>query len=705
MRLSKANTAGLTSPRQQSEMKAILAGTWPPLKPLPIFKYETVEYRATIDFDKKRGEWVCRKTSLPSNRVQELRGGLREITMALPHGEGEVFTEGEEPQEQELQKDTNRRLQAIHEWRENYENGARYFELRDHLSESQRSEIDDSLRLSLTARQLQFNSKNVAYVFDALSTAGGRFASLIEFAKRNKAKHATAAQAQGDEGVPEAERAMNHDEQSVGLSSREFGRVLGDINPSVRDQDAAVRSTDADEFPAVSIRDVFPEQDQASLAERMAHTASQQFEFGTSEIVDADSASLDEYAHLVGHHSPALTGLPAPVRTSETSEVVNADSASLDEYAHLVGHHSPAFTGLPASVRAGAWSADRIESPSWRFPALKISAFQVAVFGLPFLFAVIAFAVGLTVGRGPHGKRPRAAPKSIVAIDAKSPTLPDRANESTSRTPTPPVPSSDARAGSNGLDDAAPSGEKPKESTRGSEYSAEVRPSDSDSPRTTESKPSAKPEVNSEHSDATGFIEPNGSPPASSERAHSPKAVGPIGSAPRSPATYRPTPTIGVAPHLPRPSAILVTVPSRGSQPFRFPEKAIAATSSFAMTSQLSVLVSPEPGPAADRPARLEAGELVSFVWPRYPKPVRRHGLAETIRVRATIGQRGEVLDVKLLSGSTSLLPATMRAIRQWRYSPTLLDKRPVQAQQDVTIEFRPPQYSWRVSTRHPSRN
>src|SRR6184192_3199812 len=81
-------------------------------------------------------------------------------------------------------------------WRKNYENGARYFELRDYLSESQRTEIDDSLRLSLTARQLQFNSKNVAYVFDALSTAGGRFAALIEFAKRNKARQGTGPQAQ-----------------------------------------------------------------------------------------------------------------------------------------------------------------------------------------------------------------------------------------------------------------------------------------------------------------------------------------------------------------------------------------------------------------------------------------------------------------------------------------------------------------------------
>src|SRR5215470_12607826 len=188
MRSTKANIAGLTSSVQQAEMKSILAGTWPPLKPLPVFKYETVEYRASVDFDKKRGEWVWRKTSLPSNAVQELRGGLREITLALPHDEGEVSAADPEQQEQEVEKDLNRRLQALHDWRENYESGALYFELRDYLAERQQDEVDDSLRLSLTARQLQFNPKNVAYVFDALSTAGGRFATLIEFAKRNKAK-------------------------------------------------------------------------------------------------------------------------------------------------------------------------------------------------------------------------------------------------------------------------------------------------------------------------------------------------------------------------------------------------------------------------------------------------------------------------------------------------------------------------------------
>ncbi|PYT73263.1 MAG: hypothetical protein DMG39_07105 [Acidobacteria bacterium] len=645
MRLSKANIAGLASPLQHAEMKSILAGTWPPLKPLPVFKYETVEYRATIDFDKKRGEWVCRKTSLPSNKVQELRGGLREITMALPHGDAEIFTEGAEQQEQELEKDTNRRLQAMHEWRENYENGALYFELRDYLSESQRTEIDHSLRLTLTARQLQFNSKNVAYVFDALSTAGGRFATLIEFAKRNKAKQRTDPLAQEEGAVPEAERAIDHDKQSLGISSREFGPVLN--NRFVRDQEAAERCTDADEFPAVSIKNVFPEQDQAPLAEQIApHIASQQFEIETSEIVDAES--------------------PSP------------------EQPYQEGHHSSAFTGLAAQVRTGQSPADRIEGSTSRFPVLEISAFQVAVFALLSLFAVIAFTVGLTVGRGPLGRRLREAPKSMLAVDSKSPTLPNQPDGSTSRTPTPPVASSNDSAGTHRPGDATPSKEKSKENTRGSENFAQVHSADSDSSPTTESKPFAKPEVNSEHSGAIELI------------------------APRSPAPDRLTPTIGTAPHLPRSSAILFTLPGRGNRPFRvsFPEKAIAATSSFAMTSQLSVLVSPELGPTvAHKPARLEGGQLVSFVWPRYPRPGNRHGPAETISVRVTIGQLGQVLEVKFLSGSHSLLPATMRAIRQWRYRPTLLDKRPVQAQQDLTIEFRPPQYSSQVSSRHPSHN
>lgn len=164
--------------------------------------------------------------------------------------------------------------------------------------------------------------------------------------------------------------------------------------------------------------------------------------------------------------------------------------------------------------------------------------------------------------------------------------------------------------------------------------------------------------------------------------------------------TPAPRPTPRASPS----SAILVTAPAEGSRSLKltFPEKPIAVSSSFAITSQLSVLVAPEPGRTlAHHPARLQAGKLVSYVWPYYPRPGIRDEATETVKVLATIGRFGQVVDVKRVSGSSSLLPAAMSAIRQWHFQPTLLNERPVQAMQNVTIEYRPPRYSSQVSTRH----
>src|SRR5215471_9091181 len=446
MRSTKANIAGLTSSLQQVEMKSILAGVWPPLKPLPVFKYETAEYRATIAFDKKLGEWVCRKTSLPSNAVQELRGGLREITLALPHDQGEVFTADPEQQEQEVEKDLNRRLQALHDWRENYESGALYFELRDYLAETQQTEVDDSLRLSLTARQLQFSSKNVAYVFDALSTAGGRFATLIEFAKRKKAKQGTELQEQGQGAPSEAESAIDHDQQRQWNGSGESEDPLG--NRIARSHGAAEGCTDSDELPAMSIKNVLPEQEQTFAAERIAlHRASQQSEGETSEIVDSDFASIVE----------------DPFRE---------------------GQHPPAFTGISAQDQAGGTFAEHGEGSSPRFAVLEVSALQVAAFAALLLCAVFAFTVGLTVGRRPLASRLREAPESMLAMEAKSPKLLDPTDESTSRVSVPAAMGANESGGNRRVGEATPPERESGGNTRSSEDFEKTRstPADSSEP-------------------------------------------------------------------------------------------------------------------------------------------------------------------------------------------------------------------------------
>jgi TonB family protein len=939
---AKPNVAGLTSPVQRAEMKLILAGTWPPLKPLPVFKYGTDEYRAEIHFDRTRGDWVCRKTSLPSNKVQELRGGLTEMTMTLPHGQAEVLTETvtAEQGEQESENEANRRLQAILEWRENYGNGALYSQLQDHLSESQQDEIYDSIRLSLTARQLQFNPKNVAFVFDALWNAGGRLATLIEIAQRNKAEQETGAQAQAEAAALETERQVSveaihptrdrrHQVRTTPacLAYVNFGDANGGIvlnmsetgmavaaadllvvsdylpaisiqlpsstrsfeisaeivwlaeskkcagirfvdlpadardqisnwiasetaapeferlpqllrldnhpleissrksrmiftNTSVPDEEAAARY--AGMFPSestytkhtISVDEIKPEQRPLPISSTTPTDAGVSMfgsaaEISTSDVpksLEASFPSEPERNHApdpikavipelserltpesVQNLSPAtLENLPTEpigsvspdrVQTSppkmiartapRASEIVvceiqDASTLSLvEDLQEKVHHHTP-VGGFGPQVRTDKVksSADRIEdSPSYSH-ILGISGFQVATF--VFLFAVIGFAVGLTMGRGPLGKRLQDAKKSIFAVDTTSPALPYLPGETTSPISSPPAantfntlavdppaleteelraespsaeslnarpadsasrmrpigPSpavtsrslvdSDNSSDANKLDDVTPSEEKSKENNRDSESFAKVPSTDSNSSPTTESKPSANPKGSPERSGPTGLVARNAPPPANPKPTYSTKAVGPIRGTARNPDPRRVNSAMGAATHPSPPSAILVSVPAKGSRSFRltFPEKPIAASSSFAMTSQLSVLVSPEPRPAvAHKPARLQAGELVSYVWPRYPRPGDRYGSTETVKVRATIGQLGQVLDIKLVSGSISLLPAATSAIRRWRYKPTLLNGRPVQAQQDVTIEFQPPKYLSRVSTHFSSRN
>jgi hypothetical protein len=770
---ARPNAAGLTSPVQQAEMRLLLAGKWPPLKPLPVFKYDTDEYRASIDFDKTRGEWVCRKTSLPSNKIEELRGGLTEIIMALPHGQAEVFARcaAAEQQEQELEKDATRRLQAMLEWRENYENGALYSELRDYLSESQQDEIYDIIRLTLTARQLQFNSKNVAYVFDALSKAGGKLATLIEIARRNKTQQRADVPAKVEIAVPDAElhapvvaihpmrdRRLQMRATPASRAYVELGGTNGCTVLNISETGMAVAAADPlvidDDLPRIRFQ--LPSSEQSiEISAQIVWLAESKKNAGI-RFVDLTAEARNQISNWIASEkaAPKLEGLtpalaesfipatqerfpeeepiesaspereqsPAPdllaYTTSQapkivTPEILDESPLSLVEDLHeKVRRRTPVACFAP-QIRTDEveLSADRIENSPSNFHGLQISGFQIAA--VMFLFAVISLAVGLTVGRGPLGKRLQDAQKSILTVDTTSPALPDRPGETISRSSTPPAANTfDKRA-------ANPPAPKPEESrSEGpSTQSLNARPADSATGvRHTEPSSPIMPrsladsdhsEASSERKGSTGLIARNAWPPLNSQPAYSPRAVSPSG-APANPAPRRATLAPRAAPRLSSSSTVLVSGPGDGSKPFRLilPQKPIAASSSFAMASQLSVLVSPEPGPGPARePARLQAGELVSFVWPRYPRPGDRHGSSETVKVRTTIGELGQVLDVKHVSGSISLLPAAMSAIRLWRYKPTLLNSRPVQAQQDVTIEFRPPKRFSRTRTRHRSHN
>ena len=188
---------------------------------------------------------------------------------------------------------------------------------------------------------------------------------------------------------------------------------------------------------------------------------------------------------------------------------------------------------------------------------------------------------------------------------------------------------------------------------------------------------------------------PNPPPPANSEPTNPIVAEGPKGAAPGSPAPgssapLTAKPPAAAEPKPPTPSSV-VTVPSKGGKAVKviFPQKQIAFSPSLAITTQLSVVVPPESGPAAAQPSRLQAGKLLSYVLPRNPRPEDRYGAEETVKVRATIGQQGLVTEIRPVSGPIFLLSSTVSAVRLWRYKPTLLNGTPIETHQDVTIIFK----------------
>jgi hypothetical protein len=763
----RPNIAGLTSPVQQAEMSLLLAGRWPPLKPLPIFKYETDEYRAAIEFDKTRGEWVCRKTSLPSNKVKELRGGLTEITLALPRGRVEVCAESGavEQQEQELEKDANRRLQAIVEWKENYENGALYSGLQDYLSNSQRDEIGESIRLTLTARQLQCNAKNVADVFDALLKAGGKLATLVEAAQRNKAEQPADVTAEAEGTAPDVERHVPleaiHATRERRLQMRATPAscayiALDDINGGVvlniSETGIAVGAADAlvvaDYLPHVRFR--LPNLEQRiKVSAQVVWLAESKKEVGM-RFVDLSAETRNQIANWIASEKPSLefealaaspvqSLLPAtlenvleePMRgvVSEqdqpsepepiaraaagpfelvTPEIRDASAPPfVDDFAINVDRDASA-AGLGSQIRTRKTqsSANRFENFVPRSYVLGLSGVQVAA--VLFLFAGISLAVWLTAGRGLLGSRPQDTQKSLPASDHTSQVLLDQLREKSSRASAPPAADTSVTPAVNPPAPATAESRSETPATQSLHAAPEdpvagVAPIGPSAAIVGPSSPdSDNHEASAEREGSTGLITRN-APPANSPPAPSPRAVAPMSGATAIPAPRRVTPATLRAPYLSSPRTILFTGPSDGGRPFRLilPERPVAASSSFAITSQLSVLVPPQrERVAAGEPARLQAGELVSFVWPRYSRQGDRHAGPETVKVRTTIGELGQVLDVKRVSGSFALLPAAISAIRLWRYKPTLVNQRPVQAQQDVTIEFRPPQHSPRASTR-----
>jgi protein TonB len=102
----------------------------------------------------------------------------------------------------------------------------------------------------------------------------------------------------------------------------------------------------------------------------------------------------------------------------------------------------------------------------------------------------------------------------------------------------------------------------------------------------------------------------------------------------------------------------------------------------------LSLPAPPAP-PAAYRPGGMirEPRKLVD-VAPIYPEIARAARVEGLVILEATIDERGFVTDARVLRSVPLLDAAALAALKQWRYTPTLLNGTPVRVLMTVTFRF-----------------
>jgi TonB family protein len=103
--------------------------------------------------------------------------------------------------------------------------------------------------------------------------------------------------------------------------------------------------------------------------------------------------------------------------------------------------------------------------------------------------------------------------------------------------------------------------------------------------------------------------------------------------------------------------------------------------------SSPSAAVSGPPAPPT-KTTGVQRGILIYRVEPVYPAEAEQQGLQGAVKLRVAVAPDGAVRFVQLISGPGGLAQAAIDAVQQWRFSPTLLNGKAVEATGNVTISF-----------------
>jgi len=97
----------------------------------------------------------------------------------------------------------------------------------------------------------------------------------------------------------------------------------------------------------------------------------------------------------------------------------------------------------------------------------------------------------------------------------------------------------------------------------------------------------------------------------------------------------------------------------------------------------------PPPPQAVRVGGQIKEPKKLKNVNPTYPDIAKQARVQGVVILECTISPQGKVTDVKVLRGIPLLDAAAIEAVKQWVYSPTLLNGVPVPVIMTVTVNFR----------------
>jgi hypothetical protein len=122
------------------------------------------------------------------------------------------------------------------------------------------------------------------------------------------------------------------------------------------------------------------------------------------------------------------------------------------------------------------------------------------------------------------------------------------------------------------------------------------------------------------------------------------------------------------------------------------PGERVLESPSITVRIQRSVLLpATHAGWPFNRNKKVVVGELISRVDPQATQIPTSP--ANAVRVKATVAKDGHIENVNQILGPASLFPAVAKALREWRYQPTLVDDKPVETQCYVVFQFHTSSY------------